>query len=76
MKKSLILTVVLGLAGLVFAGCSKKEEAQQKPMSAADSVKVEQAAAVYACPMHPEVTSDKPGKCSKCGMDLVEATAK
>lgn len=24
----------------------------------------------YACPMHPEVTSSKPGKCSKCGMDL------
>ena len=26
----------------------------------------------YSCPMHPEVTSDKPGKCSKCGMNLVE----
>ncbi|MDP9041356.1 MAG: hypothetical protein M3N30_05195 [Bacteroidota bacterium] len=22
--------------------------------------------------MHPEVISDKPGKCPKCGMDLVE----
>lgn len=28
--------------------------------------------AAYACTMHPEVTSDKPGKCSKCGMDLVK----
>jgi Heavy metal binding domain len=28
----------------------------------------------YSCPMHPEVTSDKPGKCSKCGMDLVKKT--
>ena len=28
---------------------------------------------MYACPMHPEVTSDKPGKCSKCGMDLVKS---
>jgi hypothetical protein len=25
----------------------------------------------YTCPMHPEVISDKPGKCPKCGMDLV-----
>ncbi|MCZ2085810.1 MAG: lipoprotein, partial [Flavobacteriales bacterium] len=25
----------------------------------------------YTCPMHPEIISDKPGKCPKCGMDLV-----
>lgn len=25
---------------------------------------------VYSCPMHPEIASDKPGKCSKCGMNL------
>ena len=24
----------------------------------------------YTCPMHPEVKSDKPGKCPKCGMEL------
>jgi predicted RNA-binding Zn-ribbon protein involved in translation (DUF1610 family) len=29
-------------------------------------------AAVYACPMHPEVTSTAPGKCPKCGMELVQ----
>ncbi len=28
-------------------------------------------AKLYVCPMHPEVTSEKPGKCPKCGMDLV-----
>lgn len=26
----------------------------------------------YYCTMHPEITSEKPGTCSKCGMDLVE----
>jgi len=25
----------------------------------------------YVCPMHPEVVSDEPGKCPKCGMDLM-----
>lgn len=27
---------------------------------------------IYTCPMHPEVVSDKPGKCPKCGMNLVK----
>jgi RND family efflux transporter MFP subunit len=26
---------------------------------------------LYTCPMHPDVISDKPGKCPKCEMDLV-----
>ena len=28
--------------------------------------------ATYTCSMHPDVTSDKPGKCSKCGMELMK----
>lgn len=27
---------------------------------------------MYTCPMHPEVLLDKPGKCPKCGMNLVK----
>ena len=26
----------------------------------------------FICSMHPEVRSDKPGKCPKCGMELVK----
>ncbi len=26
----------------------------------------------YSCSMHPEVKSDKPGKCPKCGMELTQ----
>ena len=26
----------------------------------------------YSCPMHPQITSDKPGNCSICGMALVK----
>ena len=28
----------------------------------------------YIAPMHPQIVSDKPGKCSICGMDLVSAS--
>lgn len=30
----------------------------------------DQSAKTYSCPNHPDMTSDKPGKCSKCGASL------
>jgi FtsP/CotA-like multicopper oxidase with cupredoxin domain len=30
---------------------------------------------VYSCPMHPDVVSDEPGKCPRCGMKLVATAA-
>lgn len=37
-----------------------------------DAGRSTEAATVYSCPMHPEVTSKEPGTCPKCGMTLVE----
>lgn len=31
--------------------------------------------AIYTCPMHPEVLSEAPGKCPRCGMNLVKRDA-
>ena len=61
MKKILILTMALlmTVAG-VFAQTKVGPKGSKTP------------AVVYTCPMHPEVISDKPGKCPKCGMTLVE----
>ncbi|MEJ2514032.1 MAG: efflux RND transporter periplasmic adaptor subunit [Gammaproteobacteria bacterium] len=60
---------VLG-AGLLLAaaGC--------EPQSGSGTAEVQEHAAAhldpeYVCPMHPDVTSDEPGRCPICGMDLV-----
>jgi hypothetical protein len=50
----------------------KKLNENGKSKSMAQSQSTAQSQAKYTCPMHPEVVSSQPGKCSKCGMDLVE----
>lgn len=46
---------------------------EQKPMMKKMMNDMNKSASVfYTCPMHPEIKSDMPGKCPKCGMDLVK----
>jgi Heavy metal binding domain len=45
---------------------------QEQRQSGEASEEQQKPGGVYICPMHPEVTSDKPGNCPKCGMKLVE----
>src|SRR6202795_4990497 len=56
-------------------------ESKEKPHAAHDHkghdqkpASERQAAGRYVCPMHPEVVSDKPGSCPKCGMALEPET--
>jgi uncharacterized protein YdeI (BOF family) len=60
MKKLIIVLIAATVATTSFAQTGKKKPAQTTP------AKVQ-----YTCTMHPEVISDKPGKCPKCGMTLV-----
>ncbi|MFH0733090.1 MAG: efflux RND transporter periplasmic adaptor subunit [bacterium] len=68
MKYSKIILSTLLLVtftALFFIGCStdKQKTIVEKESKKADS---------YYCPMHPQVTSDKPGSCPICQMDLVK----
>jgi hypothetical protein len=61
MNKKIMLASILVIASLsIFA-----QDGKSKRMDSTTHK-------VYTCTMHPEVISDKPGKCPKCGMDLVE----
>jgi CopA family copper-resistance protein len=41
-----------------------------KPSAAIENIKKDEVAK-FTCPMHPEVVSDMPGSCPKCGMKLI-----
>ena len=71
MKNKILFSFIL-LAGLVVFNLSSDQVFGQTPQN--KSVKV--AAKQYTCKMHPEVIQDKPGKCPKCGMKLVEKKVK
>ena len=44
----------------------------KKNMKNMNSMNMPADSMIYTCSMHPEITSKKPGKCPKCGMDLIK----
>ncbi|QHS55239.1 hypothetical protein GWR56_06675 [Mucilaginibacter sp. 14171R-50] len=69
MKKVMLMAVaILFSAATVFASHTTNpltDTTRTKKVKPAPKVQ-------YTCTMHPEVLSDKPGKCPKCGMTLVK----
>jgi len=61
MKTIIILMIASFTTFAAFAQKSKGKTTNAKPSLVTTQ---------YICPMHPDVVSNKPGKCSKCGMDL------
>ncbi|MCX6967588.1 MAG: hypothetical protein NTZ46_07375 [Verrucomicrobia bacterium] len=64
MKTNLLLILAAALAFAVLPAIAQGgNDAKSAPAASP-------AAQKYTCSMHPEVISDKPGKCPKCGMNL------
>jgi ABC-type phosphate/phosphonate transport system substrate-binding protein len=66
MKKMLIMMSIAAMFALV--ACSNSNTNSTNQQNSKDTSKH----IYYTCTMHPEIHSDKPGKCPKCGMELVE----
>lgn len=64
MKQSFILSIFLFFTIIGFSQVTNSD-------FKTDSIAV-QKSVQYTCSMHPEVITDKPGYCPKCGMQLVE----
>jgi Cu(I)/Ag(I) efflux system membrane fusion protein len=68
---ALVLVLVAGLA----AGAGATVLLLRHPATSPATAKAQtHAHTTYVCPMHPSITSDKPGDCPICGMQLVPAS--
>lgn len=77
MKKTIAMLSVLLFLFATVVSCNqakdKSEQTETETSESADTTSNEMMAKVqYTCTMHPEVVKDEPGKCPKCGMDLVK----
>lgn len=72
--KKLILFSAVSLS-LLLTGCANSSTSEAT-VQAFDTTKLKTGDAFYQCSMHPEVTSDKPGKCPKCGEMELEKVEK
>ena len=69
-KTTIILVAVLAIALAACSGSSSSKNAVTKDTLTNDAMLV--SGVKYTCTMHPEIISDTPGHCPKCGMILVK----
>ena len=84
MKKLLFLGLVLTSLSALTTSCSDNKGSTETSKAASPAAATDSAATAggnpgpgiatetYTCTMHPEVITNEPGKCPKCGMDLVK----
>jgi cytochrome oxidase Cu insertion factor (SCO1/SenC/PrrC family) len=65
-----VFGTILTLALICVAGSIRNSDLVSAQTSQKPQEKAQKKIAHYSCPMHPEVTSTKRGKCPKCGMTL------
>jgi hypothetical protein len=69
MKKILFVSAIAVASLVSFYAC------QSKPAKDVVNEQNKGKKVVYTCSMHPEVESNEPGNCPKCGMKLIEKEA-
>jgi hypothetical protein len=62
MKKTIVV-VSVAVAALFMTSCGSEATTTEQTTPAGEKVE-------YTCPMHPEVITNEPGDCPKCGMRL------
>ena len=67
----LAVLVICGVGAVAYGALSKSFFSDPRPGPSAEELAA--IANGYICPMHPQITSDHPGKCPICGMDLVKS---
>ena len=85
MKKILFLGLVFTSLAAATTSCSDKKSSTETTTTTSATATTDSTTATpggnpgpgiatetYTCTMHPEVITNEPGKCPKCGMDLVK----
>ena len=74
MKRILLPAIIAIASSLLFSACRGSSAKPSSTSSAEINTpsKLADSLEKYTCLMHPEVISDHPGECPKCGMTLVK----